>query len=146
MMEIQPADSRARRWAALFISSGVIAGVLTLWVVEVYGPALEAWLLSDAAQIRSRFRLAFAVMTLGVALPVLGLAGYFWHLGGRIIRAQQFPLPGILLIRDTVVVRGVRAHRRGRGLQLVALMLAAATFGFAILLWQLLSLLDPRAA
>lgn len=145
MHEIQKADPRARRWAVLLVACGTLAGLVVIWLAESYGPALEAWVTRDPEQIRSRLRLAFVVMALAVALPVLGLAGYFWRLGERINRAERFPAPGTLVMRDTVVLRGAPARRRGRLMQLVAVFLVAAACGFMVILWQLVSLVDSRA-
>lgn len=114
MHEIQKADPRARRWAVLFVSCGILAGLVVIWLAEWGGPALEAWLNRDPEHVGSRLGLAVALLALAVALPVLGVAGYFWRLGDKIRRTDRFPAPGTLVMRDTMVLRGAPAPPRTR--------------------------------
>jgi len=146
MHEIQKAVPGARRWAGLLVFCGILVALIVIWLVKPFGSALEAWVTRDPEEIGSRLRLAFAAVALAVAAPVLGLAGYFWRVGARIIGAEQFPAPGTLVMRDTLVLRGAPARRRGRLMQLVAVFLVAAAFGLTVVLWQLVSLLDSRVS
>lgn len=144
MHETQEADPRTRRWAVLLVICGTFAGLAVTWLAESCGPALKAWIERDPEQMGSRLRLAFAGLALAVALPVLGLAGYFWRLGVAIVRAERFPAPGTRVMRDTVVLRGAPARRRGRLMQLVAVLLAAALVAFAVVFFRLVSVMDSR--
>lgn len=144
MHEIEPADPRARRRAALLLLSGVLAGLVIVWLARSYGPTLEAWINRDPEQTRSRLKLALTVLAIAIDLPVLGLAAYFWRLGVRMIRTERFPAPRTLVMRDTPVLRGAPARRRGRLMQIVAVLLASAVLGLTIVLRQLASLLDSQ--
>lgn len=141
--EMQPADPRARRLAALYIACATVAGVLLVWLLEWARPELEArleaWLTEDPEQVRGRFRLAFALLGLSLTLPVVGFSAYLWRLGSRIVRAQRFPAPGSRLIRDTPVVRGAAALRRGRLTQALAAALLLATVTLEMLFWFLMA-------
>lgn len=145
MDEIQKVDPRARRRARLLVLFGTLAGLVVIWLVEYFGPALEDWLTREPEHTPSRVRLAFTALALTVGLPTLALASHFWRLGQRIIRTEQFPTPGTLTMRETRMLREALTRRRGLLLQLVAVFLVAVAGGFAIVLWQLVALLDSSA-
>ncbi len=142
--EIQRGDPRVRRQAVLIVVCGTLAGMTLLWLAESYRPSLEAWVRSDPDRMPSRLRLLTLLLASAVTLPVLGIAAYFWRLGRRTVRAQRFPPPGVSVMRDALVQTGNLARRRGRLMQLGGMLLLAAAFGFAIVLWRFVSLLDAR--
>ena len=125
------------------VACGSLLGVILISLAEAYGPALEEWVSQDP---RSRLRPTAAAFFVAIAAPILGFAGYFWRIGGRVIRAERFPAPAAAVFRDTVVLRGRSARRRGRVMQLCAAILILAAAGFGIFLWRLVSLLTPGAA
>ncbi|MCI0625937.1 MAG: hypothetical protein L0387_30565 [Acidobacteria bacterium] len=145
MPEIQRADPRVRRKAVLLVACGMVAGLVIIPLTEFYRPALVDWITRDPEQIDSRLRLAVAVLAVAFAGPLLGFAAYLWRLGNHIVRAERFPAAGAVVMRDTVVLQGTPARRRGRLMQLVAVLLVSAVTAFTVVLWQLVSLLGSRS-
>lgn len=74
------------------------------------------------------------------------MAVYCWRLGARIVRSSRFPPPGMRVIRDTVVLHGQQAWRRGRALQALAVILVLTVVGFSMVLWRLVALLESSTA
>ena len=72
------------------VACGSLLGVILISLAEAYGPALEEWVSQDP---RSRLRPTAAAFFVAIAGPMLGFAGYFWRIGGRVIRAERFPAP-----------------------------------------------------
>jgi len=136
--EIQAADPRSRRLAVTIVGCAAAAGALLIIVAQQFRPEFEAWLQQD---LRARFRLVIAALTIATTGPVLALAAYSWDLGRRIVRAGRFPPPALRLIRDTPVVTGEAARRRGRLIQWFAAALGLAAVFLAVFLWRLTSLL-----
>ena len=143
MHEIQRADPQARRRARMMVASGTLFGLIFIPLAEVYRPALAEWVSRDP---ESRLRFACTALAVAFAVPTLGFAAYFWRLGDRIVRAERCPAPGTAVVRDTVILRGYRARRRGRLAQVVAALLVLVAASFSIFVWRLLSLLESNAA
>src|SRR5262245_51853679 len=103
MPDIQKADPAARRLAVLVIVCGTVAGASLLLALDRFRPQLESWLRQDLhARAWTIVWLAVAV----VALPVLGVAGYLWHLGTRVASSGRYPPPGLRVLYDTEIVTG----------------------------------------
>jgi len=99
---------------------------------------------ADAAARRT---VALLLLPAAVLLaPLLALAVYLWALGGRVVRAREFPPPGLRVIRDTPIVTGERAVSRGRLLKVLALGCGIALAALAVLLWRFGLLLSSHAA
>ncbi len=128
------------------LACGILFGLVVIPLAQSYGPALVDWITRDPEHLDSRLRLGIAVLAVAFVAPLLGFAAYLWRLGDRIVRAERFPAPGQAVTRDTVVLRGIRARRRGRVMQLLAAALVLAASGVAIVLWRLVRLLSARAA
>jgi hypothetical protein len=79
---------------------------------------------------------AFAMVS-----PVLAAGGYLFVLGTRIVRSQRFPPPNQAVVRDTRVLEGTAAVRRGRIVQLLSLLLSVAAGAIPLVLWRLLRML-----
>lgn len=124
----------ARRAAALILAVGTCVGALLIAAFMQYRIPLSDWVLADRAQ---RVELVFVILTALVSVPLLGLAGYLWSLGGRVVRAREFPPPGLRVIRDAPIVTGERAVFRGRLLKLLAIGCGTASIALAGLLWRL---------
>jgi hypothetical protein len=145
MEEIQKADSRTRRRALLTLAGVTVIGLVFIAVEEFCRPALEQWLIQDPNPFGLRLKLGLAILTVTIAGPALGFAIYFWRFGRRVVGAERFPPPGLPLVRDTVVMHGRAARRRGRIIQWIAVGLAVFACGVAIMLWRLVSLMGSRA-
>ena len=146
MEEIQRADPRARRRALLTVACATVAGLTLIALAERYRPVLEDWVTRDPDQFRARLTLGFATLAVALSGPLLGGAAYCWRLGRRIVRAETFPPPGLAVVRDTVVMHGRAARRRGRLIQLIAAALALVACAIPAMLWRLASLLTGLRA
>jgi hypothetical protein len=146
MTEIRRADPAMRRIAMLIIAFGAIAGVILILVFERYDNALRAWILSEPGSFAQRVNLVFAILIAALLAPLLGFAGYLWSLGGAIVRAGEYPPPGMRVWRDTPVATGDRARFRGHLIKALALGCAAISVASGLLLWWLASFLGSHAA
>ena len=143
MTDIQKADPKARRTSLVIVGGGALLGVALIRLAGTLRPEFEAWVRQDMS-----FRpwMVMAVVTLLTAGPVLGLAGFLWRLGRRIVRAERYPPPGLAVLHDTPVVIGHAAARRGRLVQAFAAVLALAGPLLAFFVWRLAYLLRGGAA
>ena len=140
MKEIQRGDPSARRKAVTILIAGAIVGAALLAIAGAVRPDLEAWLKED---LRGRSRIVLGAIAVLMAGPLLALAAYLWHLGGRVVATGRFPPSGARLVRDTPVVTGSAATRAGRVLQSCAAALAVAAVLLAVFIWRIAALLTP---
>jgi len=143
MAEVRRADPTARRAVVLMFVVGTCMGALLVAAFIRYRIPLSDWVLADRAL---RIKLVFVILTALVSVPLLGLAVYLWSLGGKVVRAREFPPPGLRVIRDTPIVTGERAVFRGRLLKALAIGCGAASVVLAGLLWRLELLLNRHGA
>jgi hypothetical protein len=143
MGEIQRADSGTQKLARMLAVAGALVGVALVHLAETHRSAFAEWISRDP---ESRSKLVCIGLTMALAIPTLGLGGYLWRLGDRIVRTARFPVPGTAVLRDTVVLVGDAARRRGRLVQAAAILLLLATAALCHFLWRLLSLLGSAAA
>ena len=92
---------------------------------------------TDLLIVRLRHMIALAVTGSGVCLALL--AWYSARVGSRAIRAQQWPLPGARVIRDTPYRRGPAAIRLGRQLQAGSIVLLVLALATAAISWRMLA-------
>jgi hypothetical protein len=146
MTEVRKADPAVRRQVVLLLIGGTCIGALLIVAFDRYRTPLSDWLLADPRALAQRLKLVFLVLGALVVAPLLAFAAYVWSLGGRAIRAREFPSPGLRVIRDTPVIAGEKAVSRGRLLKALALGCAVASAVLGLLLWYLESLLSDNAA
>ena len=139
MAEIHKADPGVQRTGLVIVGAAAILGVLLMSIAASLRPDFEAWVRQD---LKVRLLLVLIELTLLTAVPALVMAGYLWHLGLRIIRAQRYPPPGLRVVRDTLVVSGQAAGRRGRLVQAFGAVIGLASLLLAFFLVRLLALLD----
>ena len=137
MTEIRRADPTARRHAVWLLILGALVGSLFIAGFERYRTPLRDWLVSDPRAATHRVRLALVLSAALLTAPIVAFAVYFWRFGDTILRARQFPPPGHRVIRDTPVLDGPAAMRRGHAFKILALGLAVAFAVLWLLLWQL---------
>jgi hypothetical protein len=143
MSEIQKADPKARRVGLLILGGGTLLGVVLITITGKLRPDFEAWVKQD---VGARLRMVVAALTLLTAGPALGVAGYLWRLGQRIVRAERYPPPGLRVVRDTLVVVGQDARWRGQLVQAFGAVIGLTGLLLAFFVWRLLSLLEGAAA
>ena len=119
-MPIDMADKRARWRAMLWL---LVLTLPLLLLLDQLEPQLQQWS-EDPARIADQLP-AILLFLYILFLPMMAFCAWLWLFGRRIITGQRFPPRGSLVIRDTPVIEGASAVRRGRVLQLLALVLAA---------------------
>jgi hypothetical protein len=142
-MEIQPADRGLRKqtlvWLVLLTALGG-AGLLALhgWLDHRRHPPYPA-----AGLLGLDLPGVFLILVAILCLLVIGLGILVWRMGAQVRAAARFPPPGQRVIRDTPILQGVAATRRGRLLQGLAVVLCLCALGLGIFTWRLLGLLLP---
>ena len=144
MTEIQRADPRRRRSVFFTALTCVLIGAILIAAFGYYREDLDAWLSDTPAESGGRFAMVLAAMAVLQCVPLLGLAVYFLVHGFRVVRARRFPLPGALVVHDTLVLHDRDAIRRGRMFQALASAFAVSALGVLYGLWWLWSLLPGR--
>jgi hypothetical protein len=146
MTEIRRADPHARRRALLIIAGGAIVGAGLIWAWDQFRPDLHAWLVAEPGARSRRLGVLLLAVAAVVVVPLVGFAVYLWRLGSRILRERQFPPSGWTVVRDTAILRGPAAARRGRVVRGAAALLLVAATVLALLLWRLWLLAHRVAA
>jgi len=139
MADTQEADSTARRTGLMIVGGGTLLGFVLITMAAERRADFEAWVRED---VDFRLRLVLTAMTLLMAGPLLGFAGYLWYLGRWIVATERFPPPGVRVVRDTPIVLGQAASRRGRFVQGLAGFVGLVGLLFTVLMWRLASLFD----
>jgi hypothetical protein len=137
MNEIQKADPEARRRAILMVVFGEAIGALLIAGFGYFRGSLHEWLVSDSAETAFRGRLVICAAAVLLAAPLIAFALYLWLLGAKVVRAQQYPPPGLRVIRDTPVISGPGAVTRGQAIQVVAVCLGAGAAVLCLFFWWL---------
>jgi len=137
MNDILKADPRARRWAIALVVAAAAGGSVLIYLAQSAQSTLVGWVTNDVRALPARLRIATAVVTILSTGMIVAYAAYLWHHGRRIILAERCPPPGAIVIKDTVVETGDAARRRGRTLQMLALLLVVASLLIAATLWTL---------
>ena len=132
-MEIQRADPQARKRAAITVAVITLVGVL---VIERARDDFLVWS-SDAEILRNHVAYVWIVAAVVMVAPLLVLTVYCLWLARRVLATQRFPAPGASVIRDTPVLYGDAARRRGRLLQCLGAILALFAGAITLLLWRL---------
>ena len=146
MNEIQKADPAARRQAVLLVIFGTAVGALLIAAFEHFREPFREWLLSEPAETARRAKLAAYVSAFVLCAPVIAFAIYLWLLGARVLRAQQFPPPGLRVIRDTPVIGGRGAMIRGHVFQILAVCLGMSAALLCLFFWWLARTISERVA
>ncbi len=142
MGDIQRADPAARRTALILLGCATLAGAALMIGANQLRPRFEAWLEHYGSRVGLTL-VGIAIITLG---PLLGFAWYLWSLGRRTVRAGRYPPPGLRVTRDTPVLTGQAARRRGRLAYFFAGLLATTALLFPLLLFALRPVCTPISA
>jgi hypothetical protein len=131
--EIMRADPRTRRRAIVIVLTAAALGtVLIGWLL----PAFQGALLEARATGRISGRaicLSFLGLLVLVAAGVIASGVNIWRIGSRAVRSAQFPPPGMMVMRDTPIVRGQRAIALGRVQRILGLLLLACAMALLAL-------------
>lgn len=116
----------------------VRAVMIGIWiVVALIGAAAIQWLLPYGEQYVSKQEPQAALRTMQILfgflfLSVLPLGVYLFWFGYRAVQWRQIPPPGTWVLRNTKVVEGHRAQRRGRIVMTLGVLLFVLGLSCAI--------------
>jgi formate hydrogenlyase subunit 3/multisubunit Na+/H+ antiporter MnhD subunit len=144
MTDVRKADPAVRRRALFFLLVGACVGVLLIVGFQRHHGLLRDWILAKAEVSGQRVKLVLLLLAALLLAPLVVLAAYLWSLGERVLRAREYPPPGLRVMRDTPVTTGERAISRGRLLKVLALACGISSVGLGLLLWRVASLLSGR--
>lgn len=139
-------DPAARRRVGLVLVVAAGLGSLSIAGFIRYRASLTDWVLADPRASAHRIRLVFVLLTTVLAAPLLAFSAYLWWLGEKVVRAREYPPPGLRVIRDTPIITGDRAACRGRVLKVLAVGFGVASVVLIVLVWRLGLLLGRHAA
>ena len=139
MVELVRADPRYRRRAlALLVALAACAAVALL---------LLPGALSSHAPSTSGSALVVLVAALVVACSSVATIGIsIFRRGRRVLRGSRFPVPGERVVRDTLVLSGETAVKRGRVLEVLGVTLFLLAVALSVVSWRLYVLFSARAA
>jgi hypothetical protein len=146
MTDVQRADSTAWRKAIIIVIISAIVGSLLIVVFESYRLQMFDWLLSDHGKLAHRLRILIILAAAFEAIPLFSCSVYLWPLGCKILNYKRFSLPGQRVIRDTLILEGQAAMKRGRVLKTLAVFLAVAGVILCFVFWRLIAILEELMA
>ena len=130
------ADPKARRKAIWVICVATVLGLAAILAFEYVRDDFQSWL-EQHLEFLLEHPLVVFVVSLVLVSPVLAAGGYLYLVGKRTVRAQRFPPPGYAVTRDTPILEGGQAMRRGRVLQLLSLVLVGSAGAIPVIMWYL---------
>ncbi len=116
----------------------VRAVAIAAWIVSTLaGALLIRWMLPHSEQYLSRQGPQGALRTIQIVLAfmflsLVPLGAYLFWFGCRAVRWRQIPPPGTWVVRDTQVIEGEPAQRRGWIVIALAILLSALGLSSAI--------------
>ncbi len=134
---VRPADHRYRKQLLLSVLIILGIGLSGLWWCLQYLDRLEAVAMADPKLALERMEQMFRIMTVLGMLDLSGGGVFILWLGQRTLRSGCYPPPEAPVIRDTVVLYGPLAQRRGRLLFVLGngILAGAILGGFLLLGW-----------
>ena len=132
--EIQRADPRLRRIAAIAFAGGIAVAVIALFAFHTW--LMRATAAMTAAEAVARMHVSVGICSTAIALCLAVLAAYCARLARTALEAQRWPPATMRVLADTRVLRGAPALRVGRLLNGLALVLLAAGFAAALYGWN----------
>lgn len=125
----------------------MLAGLAVLAFVTIM--FFERWLNQVLAlpveEAMGKLRLALLWLMVAGCLALAGLGAWLWRLGSRVVAAKRVPLPGSRVIRDTKILVGEAAVRRGKLTRTISLFLLFGDIALVISCWRLWLLLPSPA-
>jgi len=137
--DILRADPRLRRTTLLVLGAAMaLAGVGLFfghkWLSEVAAQ-------TDTHSLVRELRRIIGIALTGSAICLALLAWYAARKATQVKSHQQWPAPGVRVLRDTRIRRGEAALRIGKLLMFICLALLALSVLMGLVVWRLLSLM-----
>lgn len=124
--EIIQANKDSRRKVLIIVFLSMIAGLLILvWGFPAFSEYIETRSPQKAIAI-IKYTLIF------LFLAVLPASIYVFTLGRRIYIEERFPPKGMKVIKDTPLLEGIKAKRRGLSIQILAAVMTVFGLGGAV--------------
>jgi hypothetical protein len=124
------ADPAYRRKVLVVYVAFVALCTLLVLVLQQWGfPAFDAYLRRQKPD--EAIRLLKTIVIVSMSVP-LGIFVYLFRLGRHIQLSAQFPAPGTRVIRDTEILRGRAAIRRGNLIVMCSVIGGLAAIGAAV--------------
>jgi hypothetical protein len=139
MPEIQRADPATRRRALLAAVGVAAAGWAAFFALQEW---LDGLRYGDPVAVRHSLESAMLWGSWAATLPVIAVAIWLWHYGGRVQSAGRYPAPGAHVIRDTAVVHGDAARLRAAAMRVLAVFLGLLAAGTLIAVHRLVARLE----
>ena len=117
--------------AGAVVSAGLIIGF------RIFSPLIIRWILKDQSKMLWRAKTLFALSAAFISIPLMGFAVYFWKLGGVITLYERFPPPNTSVIKDTRIIRGDAARKRGKAVRLLSVLLIIIAIELLLSFWRL---------
>ena len=136
--DILRADTGLRRLTFIALGVALMAAIAAVFLFQQWLNGIATVPGTDLLIMRLRRLIGLALT--GSAICLALLAWYSAHKASKVRLIQQWPLPGVRVIRDTPIRRGAAALSIGRRLNLatgVLILLAVIT---GLISWRLLSL------
>lgn len=137
MNEQQRADSKARANAVAIVVVGALLGGATLALLLSQRDDIVASMVESPVKLKASI---LGGIVFFFFAPFLLASVWAWRLGTRVLDEGRFPPQQMKVVRDTVVLRGVHARRRGRVLQGLGVVLAAAGVSMLLVTLRLVAL------
>ncbi len=131
MTEIQRADVQLRRRiVGLLVLLLLVSGPLAL-ALRLYERQISQWFAELLLRLADQ-PVTLVLLGLLFVSPLLILGAFLFRNGTAVIRGERMPPRGHAVIRDTNVLTGVPAIRRGRIIQCAALILIALVLAIPV--------------
>ncbi len=138
---IQPADPGERRRVLVLLAGATLLGAAFFSRFD----DIAQWVIDDPAHAVMRTNLLIATLLIPASVMIFA-SRRLWRVGDETLRAQRYPPPGQKVIRDTAILEGPAARRRGRQLQWSSWLLVACALLPPPMLWWLVWRITGTAA
>jgi hypothetical protein len=108
--QIHKADKDYRKKTLIVLILCTAAGILALMVFQHYLQGIKTLSGTSPEMAMARFFETLKYLLILMAATLFLLAAYLIYMSVRIIRASQFPPPGVKLIRDVKIFTGLKAR------------------------------------
>lgn len=135
--KLDRADRKERmRWVGILLVMAIAGGAAILWLVPALTGHLES---ADPERALKIGVITIALLTIPFVLVGFAIV---W-LARRTLASERFPPPGVKVIKDTVVLRGRDARRRGYVLMVLGIFLTVLSlYGSLIMPFGLHKLIE----